>query len=417
MNISSVQIAPEVSKQNLKKDRGDKGFSQIYFQALNIEDKETVETGLVDDIEDSLVEDILGEAASEEEEVTILGENPMAFILNMPIKEVEAEDVSKMDIMGGTAKTDEVDLLTNLVGNMDLYPKEDMPAIDGQDHNLFQEVASAVQADRENPDLQPIDVEKLEGLESLLDGEKPIVDMDLREDLDPFREIKDSTRIENFEAKEAVEPMESEEVPLDSLEIVDDVQVDDKALEEKEVDILDGEFMNIATQVSEGTSSEAQITQPDPLVSRANMERVNDSIVQLMEVTTEGESSVMTVQLQPEGLGTVNVTLEMEEGKLMARILVDNEQAKAMFDKSARELSNNLLKQNINIEDIRIDLNKAEALENNPSFNFDSNGGFNHNSKGNQARRINYLGYNREVLINDIETETNSKTSSISILV
>ena len=62
----------------------------------------------------------------------------------------------------------------------------------------------------------------------------------------------------------------------------------------------------------------------------------------------------------------------MEEGKLIANIMVDNEQIKGMFIKSINELSESLLKQNIQMERINIDL-KPNTNSNSMNQSFNNN--------------------------------------------
>ena len=69
----------------------------------------------------------------------------------------------------------------------------------------------------------------------------------------------------------------------------------------------------------------------------------------------------MKVKLYPEELGSVDITLTMDEGKLVAKILVDSDHVKQLFANSIEELNQNLLKQNIHIGDVQVDLNNSSS--------------------------------------------------------
>ena len=119
----------------------------------------------------------------------------------------------------------------------------------------------------------------------------------------------------------------------------------------------------------------------DIKLSSENTQKLNDTIIQLLETTKEGGTSVLKVKLYPENLGRVDVSVKMEEGKLIANIMVDNEQIKGMFTKSINELSESLLKQNIQMERINIGL-KTNTVSNsmNQSFNNNQDEDSNHQS-------------------------------------
>ena len=100
-------------------------------------------------------------------------------------------------------------------------------------------------------------------------------------------------------------------------------------------------------------------------LSQDNLEIFQDSIVELMEIRSQGEDSTMNVKLIPKELGSIDISLRMEEGKLVAKIVVENEQARQMFSSNIKLLNQSLQRQDITIEKIQIDLD----LNNNPGSN------------------------------------------------
>ena len=138
----------------------------------------------------------------------------------------------------------------------------------------------------------------------------------------------------------------------------------------------------------------------DVKLSNGNTQKVNDTIIQLVETTKEGDTSLLKVKLYPENFGTVDVSVKMEKGKLTANILVDNDQIKGMFTKSINELNESFLKQNIQIEKINIDL-KLDANPNsmNQSFDNGQQEGFNKNQSNMRNRSLGHYYQNTEPLV------------------
>lgn len=149
----------------------------------------------------------------------------------------------------------------------------------------------------------------------------------------------------------------------------------------KDIGLQENKWINTNVREFERTNFNSKMSTQESVFSRENMMAVNDSIIELVETTGVGDSSIMKVRLYPEELGTVNVTLKMEEGKLVAKILVDSSYLKQLFTGKLNELNENLIKQNIHIEKVDIDLNTN--LNQNLNSNSNSNSGedFNKNSR------------------------------------
>ncbi|MPW24796.1 hypothetical protein GC105_03195 [Alkalibaculum sp. M08DMB] len=124
--------------------------------------------------------------------------------------------------------------------------------------------------------------------------------------------------------------------------------------------VIEKADMNLNVKEFQSIKSSSEIIIKEEVLSHDNLHKVNDSIIKLMETSAQGDANVMKVKLHPEELGSVNVVLKIEEGKLIARILVDNDQIKQMFGNKINELIDNLAKQNINIEKIDIDFNGSQ---------------------------------------------------------
>lgn len=94
-----------------------------------------------------------------------------------------------------------------------------------------------------------------------------------------------------------------------------------------------------------------------PKLSRENIEIFKDSMVKLMETKDINGTKTMNVKLIPRKLGTIDISLNMEDGKLVAKLLFESEQTRQLFSNNIKMLNQSLQRQDITIEDIQIDLN------------------------------------------------------------
>lgn len=211
-----------------------------------------------------------------------------------------------------------------------------------------------------------------------------------------------------------VESLRNEE-PMDK-EISQEIQAKEKPTikQDKDINFMD----NLQPKNQSNVKVEANITVEAVEDFSQNIEKINDSIIQLIETDTEGGVDVVKVKLYPEELGTVDVTLKMEEGKLIAKILVENDFVKGLFNSRINELNESLVKQNIVLEKINIDLNHNPNPNSNSeqAFNLNGDGSFNQD-KGHQSNSRRNLGlYNRESINPSITERNIHDSSAISIL-
>lgn len=119
--------------------------------------------------------------------------------------------------------------------------------------------------------------------------------------------------------------------------------------------------------------------------SQDNIIKVQDAMIKLFETSQEGETTRMKVSLHPENLGKVDIGLKMEDGKLTASILVENNQVRDLFTNKLGELNQSLAKQNLIIEKIHIEVkNQGPNLQ----MNMDGQGNFNQGGKRQQETRM-----------------------------
>lgn len=88
-----------------------------------------------------------------------------------------------------------------------------------------------------------------------------------------------------------------------------------------------------------------------------NIHRLTDRIIDSIKITSLEAGNLMEVQLYPEELGSLNIKLRLEDGKITGKILVENQLVKSLLVNSLSQLNQNLAKGNINLEKLEIDIN------------------------------------------------------------
>lgn len=172
-------------------------------------------------------------------------------------------------------------------------------------------------------------------------------------------------------------------------------------------------IFNTYIQANKALEINPEILPEEQVLLKENIQNINETIIRLVETTTEGQTSVMKVQLYPEDLGTVNVVLKMDKGKVSTRIIVDNDHIKQLFISKVNEISDNLVKQNISMDKVEVELNENLSL--NANSHHDSGENFNRNNREN-FKRNQLFSFEREQVSEDVMTDKYSSLSSISIL-
>ena len=108
-------------------------------------------------------------------------------------------------------------------------------------------------------------------------------------------------------------------------------------------------------------------------LSSENILNIEDSIVKFMKVSKEGDTSLMKVKLYPEELGSIDISLKLHKGKLMADIIVQSEKIKDMFLNSSGLLNRTLEEHNISVKHINVSVN--DGFERFESFSGQANDG------------------------------------------
>ncbi|MFH5834853.1 flagellar hook-length control protein FliK [Proteiniclasticum sp. C24MP] len=92
----------------------------------------------------------------------------------------------------------------------------------------------------------------------------------------------------------------------------------------------------------------SQTKTPEHINFEKTFENAAEEIMKTVETIREGDRTTMKVNLHPEEMGKMEITLTMEDGKLSGKILLENREIRQIFTERLDELSNSL-KQNIQI--------------------------------------------------------------------
>ena len=390
MQVDNIQTSNGSYKNNHQSiTKPQKGFSHILGETMKLSEEE-------------LLQGLDGEILEENEDESKM-EEVISFIFNIPlINNMEVKlsmDIDEVDeALGGIYKEKSLNIKGELISFRELESSDDNNIIREGDLDLKENKTYS-----QEKDLQKLDIDFDSDLnikeEIPIFKDISIKDNPLREkiieDIDISKEDKPILD-ENLKAQEDNEiptKIQGEKMDLDK----------ESFLGKRKVENKEWTNMDIGREQPKFIETKGSIDFQDNILPRKNLEIINNSIVQLMETTTKEGTSTMKVKLYPEELGNVNITLTLEEGKLIAKILVDSAHVKQLFANSMEELNQNLLKQNIHIGDVQVDLNNS--------------------SSGNQQQKDrNYFAprrgfnFNKEVISNSFSEEKIYETGAVSIL-
>lgn len=146
---------------------------------------------------------------------------------------------------------------------------------------------------------------------------------------------------------------------------------------EETLEVVDSSKSNVDTNflLNRIQNSISGLEKMDEMLSLENLQNIEDTMIKFMKVSKEGDASLMKVKLYPEELGSIDISLKFQNGKLIADIMVESEKVRAMFLNNSDILNKNLLEQNIPLKNINVWVNDK----------FNSFGNFNGQGKEGQA--------------------------------
>lgn len=354
MNIASIQVPNVASKLiNSKEVPQEEGFSIVLSEILTVENESKEESSDIGNEQPKLIDD----------ESDVVEENPLPIFLN----------ISLYESVDPTLSLDKYNSMEDIV----------MADESISNNNVFQPHTYVIQ---DQVDLFTTDIDAVSKDSNVMINDNKIVVQEgfvpTHVDNSPDTEPKDEKLLnEKISTTERIIMGQRENKPIiqEEPKVIKAKEEESLITKDKDRDVQENKWTNNPIRDFGKSSFNSKISIEDPVLFVDNIQAVNDSIIELVETNTIGDSSIMKVRLNPEELGTVNITLKMEEGKLVAKILVDSDYVKQLFAGKINELSEGLSRQNINIEKIQIDLNTN--LDHNLNSNSNAGRDFNQNTK------------------------------------
>ncbi|HEY4543305.1 MAG TPA: flagellar hook-length control protein FliK [Tissierellaceae bacterium] len=171
---------------------------------------------------------------------------------------------------------------------------------------------------------------------------------------------------------------------------------------EKEEDLLDYNFKNldsISIIKNDGFSYEEKIDK----LSMLNIKNIENQIIDEVKVINTEELKEINVQLYPKQLGNIKIELKLEDGNLKAKILVDNQVTKDLLTNSIGDLNKNLLKQNIELKEVFVDVNS----------DFNENNQNQENNENKRRRNLKRDLINEDININNLNLNSYNRISNL----
>lgn len=348
MQVDNIQISNGSYKnnhQNIVKPQ--EGFSQILGEIMELS-------------EEDLLQGLEGEI-SEEDETKFNMEEAINLIFNMPLidnREVKISmPIDKVDeALEGINKEALLNIKEGLISFRELESFNDNKIIKEGDLDLKENKVYFQEGDIQKLDID-IDLVPKVKEEIPISKDVSIKDDSLKDKIiEDIHISKENKPILDKNLKVQEDNEISTKIQGGKMDLDKESSLEKRKIENKEwttIDIGRGQPKFIEPKVNSNFQ--------DNILPRENLEIINNSIIQLMETTTKEGNSTMKVKLYPEELGSVDITLTMDEGKLVAKILVDSDHVKQLFANSIEELNQNLLKQNIHIGDVQVDLNNSSS--------------------------------------------------------
>ena len=99
---------------------------------------------------------------------------------------------------------------------------------------------------------------------------------------------------------------------------------------------------------------------------------IESQVVEQFKGEYSPETKEMQIQLKPESLGKVDITLAYDNDKLTGKMLVESEIVRAQLENSLSDLKSDLVRQGINIEQFKIETakNSPQQVDNQDNFSF-----------------------------------------------
>ncbi len=114
---------------------------------------------------------------------------------------------------------------------------------------------------------------------------------------------------------------------------------------------------------------------------------IMDQIMERMNVQLGAEETTLEMQLHPEELGTLQITISAKEGVMTAQFTAESEAVKSVLENQIVQLQNKLEQQNVKVEAIEISV-ATHGFEQNLEQGRESNDSYQEEEKKQRVRKI-----------------------------
>ena len=196
----------------------------------------------------------------------------------------------------------------------------------------------------------------------------------LQELLETVEEFALSVDVEQFEAtaeqdfSKVLEEESDIEQPVDKAPVKEQEQVitvqkevattdekneENKGSSSKDSDNSSATFNQFVQNLSESIVSNGEIT-VENVEKMQQMQEIVNQVVERIKVTLTNDTTSMEMQLNPENLGKVNVSIVSKNGEMTAAFTVENQIAKEALESQMTTLKDNLQEQGIKVDAIEV---------------------------------------------------------------
>ncbi len=130
----------------------------------------------------------------------------------------------------------------------------------------------------------------------------------------------------------------------------------------------------------------ANVQNTEVVFEMEQTQMIMDQIMEYMDIQLEAEESTLQMQLHPEELGTLQVTISAKEGVMTAQFTAESEAVKAVLENQIMQLQDKFDQQNIKVEAIEIAV-ATHGFEQNLQQD-DNSGSYQEEEKKSRVRKI-----------------------------
>ncbi len=171
---------------------------------------------------------------------------------------------------------------------------------------------------------------------------------------------KDMAKESNASEPTEIAPLTLVEAPVVQAEAKQEFDGEEDLSQDDEI-LTSDKFL-----VSEGTKTQTTKSFSEVLKTGAPQAEKNiDEIIQQSQILIKKGGGEMKVQLQPEGLGQVQLKISVQDGQVQVEMLTDSNDAKKAIEHSLQDLKVGLSSHQLEVASIRVDVTRDS------SFNFD----------------------------------------------